>query len=209
MTFRNVQAAVLFSLLAAAPALAQGADRGFVRGLGGVSFAGDASPIYGGGVGFRIARNLALTAEVGRVQNIMPGEVQDLLDVAEQEVELELGVPITLDANIPVFFFLGGVRADVPTSGRLKPFIEASAGVGHLSANVHAEVFGVDVSDEANDLLEDESASQFMLAIGGGVSFQMSRACWLDAGYRYHRIATEDPASNTSVLYAALRFAFK
>lgn len=209
MKFREVQAAVLFSLLAAAPALAQGADRGFVRGLGGVSFAAEASPIYGGGAGFRIARNFTVTAEVGRIQNVLPQDIQDNLDLAEQQVELETGIPVSVDANIPVFFFLGGIRADVPTSGRVKPFIETSAGVGHLSANVHVEILGIDVSDEVNNLLKDETASKFMLAIGGGVSMQMSGACWLDAGYRYHRIATEDPVSNTSVLYAALRFAFK
>jgi len=209
MKFRDVQAAVVFTLVAAAPVLAQGTDRGFVRGLGGVSFAAEASPIYGGGVGFRIARNLMVTAEVGRIQNVIPQDVQDLLDLAEQEVELEIGAPVTIDAHIPVFFFLGGVRADVPTSGRVKPFIEASAGVGHLSANVHAEVAGIDVSDEVNNLLDNETASKFMLAIGGGISMQMSGSCWIDAGYRYHRIATEDPVSNTSALYAALRFAFK
>ena len=209
MRLRQLNAAIIFTMLAAGPALAQGSDRGFVRGLGGVSFAGETSAIYGGGGGFRVGRNLTITGEVGRIQNVIPQDFVDQLALAEDLIEGEFGLPITLEASIPALYFIGGIRADIPTSGRLKPFVEASAGVARLNLNVHAEFSGIDVSDELNDVLEDEELSEFMLAIGGGVTMQVSGSCWIDAGYRYHRINTDDPVSNTSAVYAALRFAFK
>ena len=209
MRLRHVNAALILTMFAAGPAFAQGSDRGFVRGLGGVSFAADPSAIYGGGGGYRVGRNLTITGEVGRIQNIIPQDLADMINLVEQEAEIETGLPVTLEASVPALYFIGGVRADVPTSGRVNPFIEAWGGVGGLSAHVHAEVAGIDVSDEVNNLVEDTTASQFMLALGGGVTMRVSGSCWIDAGYRYHRINTEDPASNTSAVYAALRFAFK
>jgi len=209
MRFRVVTGVLVLTWFTAGSAMAQDTGSGFVRGIGGVSFAADPAAIYGGGAGFKIGRTFCVTGEFGRVQSVAPQEFNDLLDLAEQEIELELGAPVTLDANIPALYFTGGVRADVPTMGRVKPFIEAAAGVARLSANVDAEIGGLDVSDEVNDLLKGEHTSKFMLALGGGITMQVSGACWLDVAYRYHRIATEDPVSNTNVVYAALRFAFR
>src|SRR5262245_20941344 len=91
----------------AAPVGAQ-TEKGFVRGLAGVTFGAETSTIFGGGFGWTVAPNLQITAEVGRMQNVIPGEIQDLLDEFNDFLVSEAGIPVDLDVAVPVFYFLGG-----------------------------------------------------------------------------------------------------
>src|SRR5688572_13030325 len=111
-------------LMLAAPASAQ-TERGFVRGLAGLTFGTESSTIFGAGVGWNIGPNLQITADVGRMQNVMPSEIQEELDLFIELTELDLGVPIEFDAKIPAVYFTGGARLNVPTMQRFRPFVEA------------------------------------------------------------------------------------
>ena len=179
----------------------------FVGGLGGVTFGTVTSATVGGQVGFKIAPNLFVIGEVGRMRNVMPKEIQDELDLFVELLELELGVPITFDVSLPATYGFGGVRWMEP--GRaVSPFVEAGVGVGRITLKVDkATVLGLDISDEINDVAgADANATELLIAVGGGVTASLGQSAWLDVGYRYTRIAAGDPSINASMLYAAVKF---
>jgi opacity protein-like surface antigen len=194
-------------VLWASSAWAQGS--GFVRGLGGITFGTETSSIIGGEAGFNIGSRLQLVVDVGRMQNVMPKEIKDQLDDFTRLFNIEFGVPLEVDVKIPAFYGSGGLRYTVPRSGAVSPFVEVSAGVARISADVHAELFGVDISRDVEDEAGLEPDNNFLFGLGGGIAVDMTESVGLDLGYRYHRIATDDPVVNASAAYVALRFNFR
>jgi hypothetical protein len=203
-------AAVCAIVFAGTPAVAEAQNRGIIGGLGGITFGTEPSSVFAAQGGVRIARQLVVFGEVGRMQNVLPDDIQDQIDEFVRTFEAETGVDALLEAKVPAFYGMGGIRwsADAP----IAPFVEGGMGFANLSIDLHAEIDGVDVSDQADDLLEDEDddldATKFLLAFGGGLNARLAEQVRLDIGYRYTRIFTEDPAVNTSSIFAALKFWF-
>jgi opacity protein-like surface antigen len=111
--------------------------------------------------------------------------------------------------SIPAKYGFGGLRWS-PSRGAVSPFVEGGVGVAHVNAKVdEATVLGIDISDEVkDDIGDDASATKFLFALGGGVNARISSALSADVGFRYTRIATDDPAINSSLLYGALKVGF-
>jgi hypothetical protein len=204
---RQVILAVAFVFVPVS-AWAQGGSadaRWFVGGLGGLTFGTVTSGAVGGQVGVRAARNLFVIGEVGRMQNVMPKKLQDDFDALIDVLEFDNGVPITVQVALPTTYGFAGVRWVQP--GRVAPFLEAGVGFGHVSPTIKkAEIFGIDIKDELEaEIASDLNATEFLLALGGGVTSRLGRVTSLDAGYRFTRIATEDPAINSSMIYVAFK----
>jgi opacity protein-like surface antigen len=201
-------AAVCATVIAGAPAVAQAQNRGFIGGLGGITFGTETSSVLAGQGGVRIARQLVVFGEIGRMQNVLPGEIQDQIDEFVRMFEAETGVDALLEAKVPAFYGMGGIRWS--NDALLAPFVEGAMGFANLSIDLHAEIDGVDVSDQADELIEEEDldATKFLLAFGGGINARLAEQVRLDIGYRYTRIFTEDPAINTSTVFAAVKFWF-
>ena len=68
-------------------------------------------------------------------------------------------------------------------------------------------MLGIDITNEVRDDIDssDTNATKFLIALGGGVDMGLSRATSVDAGYRYTRIATDDPSINSSMIYVAIK----
>lgn len=202
---------VMFVLQAVSvPAAAQETWKGFVGGLGGVTFGTVTSGAVAGQGGVRVAEGLYVIGEVGYMRNVLPKELRDELDDLVDELEYEFGGPITVDVSVPSLYGFGGLRWS-PAAGALAPFVEGGVGVGNISLKVDkAEAFGIDFSDELEDELdsEDLNATKFLLALGGGLTARISNAVAADVGFRYTRIATEDPAINSSMVYGAVKIGF-
>jgi opacity protein-like surface antigen len=195
-------------LLIATPTWAQ-SGRGFVRGLGGITFGSAATAsILGGGVGVNLGRNLQITGEFGRIHDVLPNEVNEMVEDVAALFTLETGVPIDLDVQLPTLYGLAGVRYNVPTDGRIQPFVEVQAGFANISFDVEAEVLGIDVSDEIEEEADIESATKFLIGLGGGIGLSLTDVLGVDIGYRYGRIFNDDPAINTNAVYGALRVRF-
>jgi opacity protein-like surface antigen len=197
-----------------APALAsaQGTSstpQGFVGGLGGVTFGTVTSAAVAGQGGARIAPDLFVIGEVGYMRNVLPKKIRDEIDNLADALAFEAGVPVSLSVSIPAMYGFGGLRWN-PSRGAVSPFLEGGVGVAHVNAKVdEAEVLGIDISDEVEDELgDDASATKFLFALGGGVNARMSSTLSADIGFRYTRIATEEPAINSSLLYGALKIGF-
>ena len=199
---------LLLSLSVSAICAAQTTERGFVRGLGGITFGTETGGAVGGGVGVNITDQLAIIGEIGWMQNVLPSELQDDLDTLTQFLTLFAEVPVTLDVKVPAVYGFGGIRANVPTGNRVTPFVEGGVGVARITLDVKAEVLGIDISREIEDELDDTDATEVLLTIGGGINVAATTNVGFDVGYRYLRIFTDDPATNTSLLYGAAVFGF-
>ena len=201
-------ALVCAAVIAATPAAARAQNRGFIGGLGGITFGTETSSVFAAQGGIRIASQLVVFGEAGRMQNVLPGDIQDQIDDFVRMFEAETGVDVLLEAKVPSFYGMGGIRwsSDAPFA----PFVEGGMGFANLSLDLHAEIEGVDVSDQADEVIEEDDLDEtkFLVAFGGGVNARLAEQVRLDIGYRYTRIFTEDPAVNTSAVFAALKFWF-
>jgi opacity protein-like surface antigen len=208
MSLKAMCFAMILCVLGVVPAWAQN-ERGFVRGLGGVTFGtAETSTIFGGGGGVNLGGGVQITGEVGRIEDVLPKELRDELDVVSALISLELGVLISVDATAPATYGLGGVRYTSPV-GRVRPFAEAQAGFAHISLDLDAEIAGLDLSKELEDEADLESGNEFLLGLGGGVTIMFTDTVGIDVGYRYGRIFTDEPAINTNAVYAAVRFSIR
>ena len=202
-----IGAALLIAPRLAAAQTAAPDARIFAGGLVGVTFGTETGAMFGGRIGFRVSRNLHLFAEVGRITDVTPKEISDQIDEVLDIIGTE--VPVTLEAKFPTTYFAGGVRWS-QTRGRVGPFVEAGVGVGHITPDVKLTIDGIDFSDELRDEIgDDASANEFLFMAGGGVNITISPMVSVDAGYRFTRIATEDPAVNCSAVYGMVVFRIK
>ena len=115
-------------------------------------------------------------------------------------------MPVSLTLSVPSTYGFGGLRWS-PPAGRVAPFVEGGVGVAHIHASVDkAEVLGIDISGDVQDELgNDANATKFLLALGAGVNARMTRSLSADLGFRYTRVATADPAINSSMVYGAVK----
>jgi opacity protein-like surface antigen len=202
----------VFALAAVFMCLASNAsaqDNGFVRGLFGVTFdTEDNAPMFGGSAGLNLGSLLQITGEVGRMQDVKPQKVRDQVDELAALLSLSLRTPVTLDVDAPVFYAIGGVRV-LPTGSSIRLFVEVNAGLARMTFDVpDATVAGISIAGVVRETLGDESRNKFLLVAGGGIAADLSARVTAEAGYRYQRIFTDDPAVNLSNVYGAIAFKF-
>lgn len=192
------------TLLFAASAQAQPAQKGEVYGLGGMTFGTETSTVFGGGARFNVTPTIQVFGEAGRMQNVLPKSIQDAIDLY---TSLYLyGSDVELDLRVPAVYGMGGVRFVVPTKGKVRPFVEGGVGIASLSYKLDAKVDGISLSD-IEDELELESETELMFAFGGGVTADLNKNLGVDAGYRFVRISADDGV-NTSSVYGGVHFKF-
>ncbi len=192
-------------LLMAAPARAQG---GFVHALGGVTFGTESAPVFGGGGGVNLGENVQLFGEFGRMGNVIPSELQDEIDALSELLSEDTGLPVTLEVRVPAIYGMGGLRYTVPTGGRVRPYVEAAAGFARLSADVNADVGGIDISGLVEEEAGIEAATKFLLMLGGGINIPVNDTLGIDVGYRWNGIFTDDPMIKASQVYGGVRITF-
>ena len=184
-------------------------ERGFVRGLGGVTLGGaETSMTAGAGFGVRINRHLDVFAEAGLVQNVMTSGLQDELDSLAALFALEHGVPVDLGLRLPSQYGLIGSRFNMPTGSMVSPFVEIGGGAGRVDLDQRIEVLGIDFTPMVEEELGALEFTKLLLAGGAGIHISVTRKLGFDVGYRYHRIFTDNPAIAANLVYAALLFRF-
>ena len=198
---------VLPFLLAVAVAVpAEAADKGFVRGLGGVTFGGETAPVFGGGAGFRISDNLSFTVELGQMRNIADADLLDAVELAEDAANRVLPFDVEIDVEARAFYGLAGIRYDM-AGGNFRPYVVAGGGFAQLTMELDANVGGFDLPGFVDDAIGLEEETKGMIGLGAGIALDMSDAVGIDLGYRYNRVLTED-GINVNMVYGALRFEF-
>lgn len=113
------------------------------------------------------------------------------------------------EGNVRTIFVMANIYYDIDTGGPLKPYIGAGAGIGFVNVNY---------APSATTIIDD-SATPFAYQGMAGVSYDVSPAASLFAGYRYR--ATLDPKveatlfsadfeveNRASIIEAGVRFNF-
>ena len=187
----------LVVLSIASPALAQ---TSFVYGQAGGTFRDQNSVIFAGGVGGggEVVQGFG---EFGRIKNVLPGDLEQDLNAAFDFLEFLLGVPITVDLNVPATYGVRGVRITIPVTGRVHPYIEGGGGFARLTIDLRATVAGIDITQDILDELgEDDSATEGAMVIGGGVVIDVTDRVFVDGGYRYMRIFSDEAVNVNNAL---------
>lgn len=207
--------AIAFLVVVLAPSLgAQFGERGFVRGLGGVTLGGaDTSAAGGLGAGLRLNKHLDVFAEAGAIGNVLPPEIQNYLHNSLNVAAALEGVPLKLDVRLPNQYGIAGFRVNLPTGNVVTPFLETGGGAGRVSLELDSfEVLGIDLTPELREYLRRElvdlNITKLLIAAGGGISISAAQRVGFDVGYRYQRIFTDEPAITTSLVYAGVIWRF-
>lgn len=206
----TVVAMALVLACLAVPADAQNLDgRRFVGGLGGATFGtASSSGVFGVQVGQPIGQGTHLIGEFGRFMDVLPADLADLVEEFEDEISDDLGVPVTLEVTIPATYGLVGARWSRAVGRQATAFVEGGVGAARVTVKIReATLGGSDVSEFVEDIVgaEAPTAMEFLFAGGGGVNILLTEDVSVDAGYRFTRIATDDPNANVSAVYGAVK----
>ncbi len=207
--FRVGLMSCVLALACAGTASAQSEGQMYARGLFGVTFGTSSSDVVlAGTYGVAVTSTLDVFGEIGWMGNVLDSDTGDLFDVLEDTLERQFNVDIDASLKARSFYGIGGVRFNPDLQTRIKPFAEGGIGFARTKLNVDIEVAGIDLSDEFEAEFDtDESSTDFLLMLGGGVNIPINTSFSVDAGYRFNRIFS-DPGLNVSQVYGAAKFAF-
>jgi opacity protein-like surface antigen len=182
--------AAMFALLIATSS--HGQDKGYVQGVGGLTFQSEISGLFGGEFGANVTRDVQIYGQVGRMINILPKSIQDDLDDAAQALTLLTGDRWQFDGKIPATYFGGGLKLLIPTGARVRPFVIAGVGAATMKASIKE----IDLGEILDDLIDegfidegDVRGTEFAFELGGGLSIPVGARMQIDGGYRLMRIS--------------------
>ncbi len=172
-------------LLAAGNASAQSADgTRYVQGYGGLGFSsGETGAVLGGEFGMALNERLSVYGTVGQFFAIGSDELDDLCGS-------------DCDTDMKALFVIGGVKYAFPTSGTIRPY--AAGGLGFARTSFNLEVNGREF---------DESATNGVLELGGGIDVPVGQQTKIDPGYRLMKIF-EDGAGVAHRVYVGFGVSF-
>ena len=170
-------------------------QRGYLTGFGGAAATTEnTSPFFGGSLGFDVTRNLQITADFGRIQDVTAHFTREDLALVDQGVRAELGVPSSSTVEMPTNYLSGGMRFRFANDRKVQPYLLAHAGIAHMSPKPTFTAAGFDLTSEvlnADDqfvghIFREETRP--MATLGGGVTATLSRHVQVDVGYKYSGI---------------------
>jgi hypothetical protein len=169
---RSHLATSAFALMLALPAAAD-AQNAQIQGFGGLTF-GDvaSSSTFGGGIAIPLSDNFQLIGEGGRMTDVMPSLVDDVLDFTP------------VDLRVSAWYGEGGIRIIASPNRAVRPYAEATAGVARLRTGLD---FPGRADDWINGALGFFDRTEPLVGVGGGVVVQ-GGPVFMDLGYRYKKI---------------------
>lgn len=171
--------AALGLVLLATSAFAQ-ARGGHIEGFGGTTFGTSASaPTFGGGVAVPLGDHVQLLGEAGRLTDIKASLLDEALDLTP------------LDVGMSAWYAEGGLRFIGSPRSRVRPYVEATAGVARLKPSVGATGW---LGAVTNTGLAFLGSTEPLVGAGGGVMIQGGPLV-VDLGYRYKRILADSALS--------------
>jgi hypothetical protein len=190
----------------------------FVEGVGSATFSTNASAgSFGGQIGVRIAKDLFVIADLGRLDNVSPSTLQSRVGQAIQLASYT-DIGVTSSSHVPVWYGMGGLRFQSSAPGRFRPFASASFGLARLTPAAaftftggtgqgllaSAPAVGSDVTSQVVALglfVQPTPETHPMLGLEGGVSVGLGPRLSLDLGYRYARIFSADPLNLSGLMF--------
>ena len=185
--------ALLVPVALPASAQSQSGQRGYVVGIGGAGSTQVNAPLFGASVGFDVTDHLQITADVGRMQDVLASFTKTDLALVDQRLQTELGLPAKTTLKMPTNYLTGGMRFLMPSRWHARPYASASAGIAHMSPAPKFVIGGFDLT---SDLMKDHNVvstafreeTRPMASLGGGVTFEVVKHVTFDVGYKYSGI---------------------
>jgi opacity protein-like surface antigen len=218
-------ASMVFVLIAP-PLFAQEAGgqnaNGYVSGFGGAVWAGGnstGSALFEGGV--RVAPHVMVFTNVGRFTDLK-ADLQPSLDSAAANLSGE-GIGVTPGGKLPAWYGVGGLRAEIPASKRVFPYLLGGLGAARLTPSPQLSFLSGTLPDgSVPDVGADVTATlvangsfsspppstALMLMFGGGAQVPLASHWAVDVGYRYSRIAADSTLSATRLNTNLMTFGF-
>jgi opacity protein-like surface antigen len=208
---------IMMAALAAAPANAQDTSaRGwqnasaYLTGMGGVTQAtGDTTGDFTIEGGVRILPHVMVIGNVGYFHNLL-GDLQPTLDATTAALSANQGLTVVGGGTLPTWYTTGGLRAELPMSSIVLPYVMGTIGVARLNPTPtftfasgtlpdgSTPTVGQDVTSavvSTGVVMQPPASSAFMLTLGGGVQVPIAPRWVVDVGYRYSRIAADSTLS--------------
>jgi opacity protein-like surface antigen len=215
---------LLLSALSAAPAMA--GETGIVNAKGYANLFG--GPIWAGGNssgniafegGVRVAPHLMVFGTFGHFNDLQAG-LQPTLSTATTSLSTQ-GIGVTGTGKLPARYFVGGLRAEIPASRFVVPYLLGGGGVARLapttqfafaggvlpdgsSPDIGTDVTSTLTSSGAVTMLSNTSAA--MVMFGGGVQLPIASRWAADVGYRVSRIAADTSLASDALNTQTLTF---
>lgn len=203
--------------LLSSPAFAQATDqpgsampvRGYVEGIGGLTFGTESSTMFAGEFGIDLSPTMEVYGSIGRMRNVTPSYVNDQLDLLDDLLFVLTGQTWNFNVTAPSTFAIGGVRMHVRNDGQMLPYVLGGVGFGSVNIKISEASLG-DVTEtmigDGYFLRDDLKATKFMFEIGGGIELPVGPA-YVDVGYRFGKfLGLED--ANVSRAYAGIGMRF-
>ena len=177
---------VLGAMLAsvATPAAAQ--QRGYVQGLGGVTFMAETAGLFGGEAGLHLTPEVIVFGQAGRFMNVLPDSVLRDINETAKQAEAFLGRALRLDVRIRATYAGGGVKYLLPVGRDVRPYAVGSVGFvnyqGSLREAELGDLLALAIAFGAIDPDQVEG-NEPAYEVGGGVVIARRRL-QIDAGYR-------------------------
>lgn len=209
-------ASAIATLLAPSAASAQVAppEKMFVRPTIGATIGAGPGAIYSATFGVKAGPKVQITAEFGRLTNVVPASVLDDVDVAAALVADAKGGKHSSTASARANFGLVGLRYAMRDVSGAKTFLEIGVGAASVRSTVSAQIRGSEsLQGDISNLVStpftlSTPTTKAMASIGGGVILGITRSMAVEVGYRYARVFTKTPAINMSNVVGGLRFGF-
>jgi opacity protein-like surface antigen len=200
---RIVAAAVLMSLATAGAAHAQALtssseSKGYAEAVVQSAFGNVTSQSFGGEVGVTVRSGLQVFVDAGQIRDAAPSSLGNRAQQIAAGIAANAG-PTDYRVKQPVTFGVVGIKAILPTSTSLEPYIALGGGAAQVKRDVTFTSTGGDVSQFAT-LGQDLSGTETkgMLSVGGGLGWPVSRHVIVDLQYRYGWIFTSGEGLNVN-----------
>jgi hypothetical protein len=187
--------------------------KGYLEGIAGVTFQTESGGFVAGAVLVSVSPIFQVFGEIGYLSNVLPKSDQEEFDAIASEVS-----GLVIDSQAPFFYGMGGVRALVPTDGKVRPYLDFGFGISRGKEERSIVLEGEDVTADfrvaGDEFVRTPTTTGLLWGLGGGINVLLSNQLVLDIGYRYMRISVEEgtffeeDVVRASRAYAALGYGF-
>ena len=201
-------------LVLAWPQVARADEHAFFRAFTGVSFGTKAGGLFGAAVGANVKKNVQVFGEFGRITNVLPKSVVQLIELESAAAAALVGGKASSTAKAPATYGLFGFRCILKDINSFRPFIEGGVGATRVTSSMAVQIRGSstvsgDITSRVSDaFINSTPATKAMATFGAGLGLGIGKRGSLEIGYRYSRIFTSNPGINAHRVSGAFHVGF-
>jgi opacity protein-like surface antigen len=203
--------ALLVSVPVGGSAQSRTSEHGFAIGLGGATSTEVTAPFFGASAGFNVANHLQITADVGRMQDVLADFTNQDLTSTERTVNAlyytPYGASMSASVKMPTNYVTGGIRVPFVMRNNVRPYVALSGGLAHMSPAPSIKItYAATTQDITDEVMQNSRAgcawtesavcatpalreeTRPMASAGAGLAVLVARHLTFDFGYKYSGI---------------------